>query len=103
MQSLACTVTADHLRFDFVATNAGDVLFVVFLHMCILQSSARFYCRHVAWGHPENIAQPSRWQKLVDRLWFWACLLTAAPGVVYSAVKAVILKEAHEHVKASGN
>eukprot|EP00971_Amphidinium_carterae_P154750 3068161-Amphidinium_carterae.1 len=28
MQSLACTVTADHLRLQFVATNPGAVVFV---------------------------------------------------------------------------
>eukprot|EP00971_Amphidinium_carterae_P083095 1643932-Amphidinium_carterae.1 len=66
-QSLACTVTTDHLRYHFAATNPGDVLFVVCMHTCILWSAARFYCRHVTWGQPENVArtQPSTWQRFL--------------------------------------
>eukprot|EP00971_Amphidinium_carterae_P256911 5100456-Amphidinium_carterae.1 len=113
MQSFACTVTTDHLRFHFVATNPGnpgEVFFVVCSHLYILQSAARFYRRHVTWGQPakHNIPrpQPTRWLSLaltssrVHTLWFLACVLTAAPGVVYSAVKAVgqteALHPAHE-------
>eukprot|EP00971_Amphidinium_carterae_P313863 6237881-Amphidinium_carterae.1 len=107
MLSLACVVLADHLRLHFIASRPGDsvtgeTLLLVFLHTCILQSAARFYCRHVTWGQPaeRSIArtQPMRWQRLlslaltsssrVHRLWFPACVLTAAPGVVYSTVKA---------------
>eukprot|EP00971_Amphidinium_carterae_P261101 5179585-Amphidinium_carterae.2 len=110
MQSLACTITTDHMRFHYIATNPGDVLFVTCLHMCILQSAARFYCRHVTWGLPEQIerTQPSTWQRLlpltrsrVHILWFWACMLTGAPGVVYSTVKAGSQTEALQHIKAS--
>eukprot|EP00971_Amphidinium_carterae_P082033 1622944-Amphidinium_carterae.1 len=93
MPALACTVTTDHLRFHFATTNPG-VVFVVCAHLCVLRSAAHFYCRHVTWGQParHNIArtQPTRWQELlsmaltssrVHRLWFLACVLTAAPGV----------------------
>eukprot|EP00971_Amphidinium_carterae_P033699 663702-Amphidinium_carterae.1 len=111
MLSFACTVTIDHLRFHFVATEPGEVLFVVFLHMCILRSAARFYCRHVTWHQPAKgrIAktQPTRWPKLLalrrstlHGLWFWACVLIAAPGVVYSTVKAASQAEALQHMKA---
>eukprot|EP00971_Amphidinium_carterae_P159548 3162833-Amphidinium_carterae.1 len=75
-----------------MATRSGETLMVVFLHTCILQSAARFYCKHAAWGQPaeQSIAriEPTSWQRLpaltssrVHTLWFWACLLTAAPGV----------------------
>eukprot|EP00971_Amphidinium_carterae_P177788 3526322-Amphidinium_carterae.1 len=49
-----------------------------------------------------------QWQKLqshaltssrVYRLWFWACVLTAAPGVVYSTVKAVRNRRRHESIR----
>eukprot|EP00971_Amphidinium_carterae_P161840 3208343-Amphidinium_carterae.1 len=111
-QSLTCAVTSDHLRLHFVATNPGEALFVVGLHTCILESAACFYCRHVTWGQPakESIAstQPVRWQRLlaltrstVDRSWSLACVLTAAPGVVYSTLKAVSQTEALQYMKAS--
>eukprot|EP00971_Amphidinium_carterae_P247908 4922707-Amphidinium_carterae.1 len=96
-QSLACTVIADHLRLHFIATNPGETLLVVFLHTCILLSAARFYCKNVTWGQPakQRIVQAhsTRWQRLlslaltssrIHRLWFLVCVLTAAPGVVYS-------------------
>eukprot|EP00971_Amphidinium_carterae_P281046 5580387-Amphidinium_carterae.1 len=103
MQSLACTIAADHVRFHLVATNPGGVVLVVCLHTYILQSAAHFYCRHVTWRQnvKESMARTEQatWQKLLairmlDRssrahgLWFLACVLTAAPGIVYSTVKA---------------
>eukprot|EP00971_Amphidinium_carterae_P218747 4341982-Amphidinium_carterae.1 len=101
MQSFACTVTTDHLWFRFLTARPGETRLVVFLHTCILQSAAHVYCRRVTWDQPaqRNVAttEPTRWQRLVSlaitssrvqRLWFLACVLTAAPGVVYSTVKA---------------
>eukprot|EP00971_Amphidinium_carterae_P034674 682374-Amphidinium_carterae.1 len=102
MQSLACIVSTDHLRLPFIAARPGETLLVALLHTCILQSTARFYSSHVTWGQPaeRSVArtQATRWERLlslalrsssVHRLWFFACVLTAAPGVVYSTVKAV--------------
>eukprot|EP00971_Amphidinium_carterae_P281844 5594731-Amphidinium_carterae.1 len=118
MQSLACTVLSDHLRLHFTSTRPGETLLLVSLHTCIMQSAARFYGRHVTWGQPAKRSmartEPMRWQRLlrltfisssVHRLWFWACLLTAAPGVVYSAVKAVSQTEspAHQSMRESNN
>eukprot|EP00971_Amphidinium_carterae_P097349 1926259-Amphidinium_carterae.1 len=101
MLPMACTVVTDHLRLHFVAARPGETLLVAVLHTCILQSAARFYCRHVTWAEPANqrIArtQQARLQRRrlalassrVHALWFLASVLVAAPGLVYSTVKAV--------------
>eukprot|EP00971_Amphidinium_carterae_P044407 873321-Amphidinium_carterae.1 len=111
---MACTVLTDYWRLHFIATRPGTSLLVAVLHTCILRAAARFYGKHVTWGQPAKHSsagtEPTRWQRLlsltltssrVHRLWFWACVLAAAPGVVYSTVKAVSQADELQHVKAS--
>eukprot|EP00971_Amphidinium_carterae_P275695 5470395-Amphidinium_carterae.1 len=99
MLPMACTILTDYWRLHFIATRPVCSLLVVLVHTCILRTAACFYCNHITWGQPakRSIAgtEPKRWQRLValrsrrvHRVWFGACVLTAAPGVVYSTVKA---------------
>eukprot|EP00971_Amphidinium_carterae_P291584 5788398-Amphidinium_carterae.1 len=111
MQSLACSLTADHLRYRLVATRPREAVFVVCLHTGILKLAARFYWRHVTWGQPAKKTsartRPTRWQRFVPltsssvhTFWLCACVLTSAPGVFYSTVKAVGQTEALQHITA---
>eukprot|EP00971_Amphidinium_carterae_P054435 1072308-Amphidinium_carterae.2 len=65
VQSLACTVTTDHLRIHFA--SAGEVFIAVCLHTCILHSAAPHKLRLVKWAQPESMARtkPSRRQRFL--------------------------------------
>eukprot|EP00971_Amphidinium_carterae_P200058 3970532-Amphidinium_carterae.1 len=107
---VAGCLVADHWRLHFVDTRgSGEVYLVVCVHACVWKAARGFQRRHATQMASAGLgalpvqamaAPPLRklpWlhalQSLAGRkvysLWFAICLLTSAPGVLYSVVKAV--------------
>eukprot|EP00971_Amphidinium_carterae_P256525 5093524-Amphidinium_carterae.1 len=108
---LSCMVVSDHLRFHFnTAQNPAVMYLVVLMHLWMVLLARQFHRKHgkhmnpmvsPCGAQPElSIASGPRAQhvrpvysalscSMVHSLWLMVCVLTSAPGVLYSAVHSV--------------
>eukprot|EP00971_Amphidinium_carterae_P333923 6468947-Amphidinium_carterae.1 len=94
---LACTVVADHMRLHFiVATKPAEAFMAIWVHAFHYFAAADFQRRHALQqrnvprsGRQRGSVRPQYPGTRIYSLWILVCVLTSAPGVLYSVATAV--------------